>query len=453
VTNDWKAHQTAADEAVAAGDETGAWLSLQPLVDHRKEDTEAARFLAVALTNHGLDLDRRLELADALLSERIDDEHVPRIFGDQLESFVDMRYLNDAPPTHPFFGRLLEVLARHFDKATGEQGRVSAAFALAHVARLSGRSADVLCERVHQELLRLEPNKWQNHYNYGLFLKTRGRFADGARANQRAMELAGDDVEPVFWNLGICATGAGQGDVALGVWRERVSFKGALGEDGLPAGKFHQVKVRVAQRPLSERSAAADSPGTEETLWLERLSPCHGRVLSPPFSAVGVEYGDLVLFDGAPITKHEVDGREVPVFPQLATIRRSGWRVFQFAGRQITPGQIGDLSEALPGDSVLYPHTERMRFFCKKCWESGGDGAAHAHSTERKNHTIVRGKFCVDPAVSLSDVDRVLGQLLQSKPGVVIACPDFQLAAGNARRAAQDSQEFERLADELEQSS
>lgn len=99
----------------------------------------------------------------------------------------------------------------------------------------------------------------------------------------------------------------------------------------MPEGGYHDVKVRLAQRPLAERNSSSepDDPGLEETVWVERLSPCHGIVRSGLYEDLGVDYGDVVLFDGAPITHHEYEGERVAVFPHLVTLKRPGYRPFK----------------------------------------------------------------------------------------------------------------------------
>ena len=77
-----------------------------------------------------------------------------------------------------------------------------------------------------------------------------------------------------------------------------------MGRFGLPEGLYPQCKVKLAERPLAERTADVDNPGSEETIWIERLSPCHGIIRSVLYYDLGVDYGDIILIDGAPITYH-----------------------------------------------------------------------------------------------------------------------------------------------------
>ena len=100
--------------------------------------------------------------------------------------------------------------------------------------------------------------------------------------------------------------------------------------------------MRLAERPLAERSADRDDPGAEETIWIERLSPCHGIVRSVLYRNLGVDFGDVILMDGAPITYHSYGEARVAVFPHLATLVRQHYQIFDFAGRKTRRGNWQD---------------------------------------------------------------------------------------------------------------
>jgi len=265
----------------------------------------------------------------------------------------------------------------------------------------------------------------------GLFFKVRGRFAEGLDANQRAAAAGGDADESVQWNLGICATGAGEGATALAMWK---GFGNTieLGRFGLPEGRYHSVKVRLAQRTIAERRVDEETPGLEETIWIERLSPCHGVVQSALYQDLGVDYGDVVLFDGAPITEHKYGDETVPVFPHLATLRRCGYRILPFLGTQPRASAIADLSLKLPRDAVLYSHTEQYVVMCAACWQS--QQVNHA-SHERVEHHVVRGKLCAPPDIPARELLAALDGAVAESPGVHVFVPELARLAGDAARA------------------
>src|SRR5581483_5227731 len=151
----------------------------------------------------------------------------------------------------------------------------------------------------------------------------------------------------------------------------------------LPDGSYPRCKVRLAERPLAERNAESDDPGLEETIWIERLSPCHGIFRSVLYQNLGVDFGDVILIDGAPITYHRYDETEVPVFPHLATLVRNQYQFFDFAGTQEEAKQIAGASVDLERDAIVYAHSESFRTLCMSCWRDPGVDHSHGETVEK----------------------------------------------------------------------
>jgi hypothetical protein len=345
------------------------WEAAQPLVRAQRKAVVVARALAVLLRRGAFERDRGGDLGAVLFASHPDDLGVLGSLGNAFESIHDIRYLNGAPPTLPW----MEQVANRLQEVAGTTEDDEALFAvldgLASAARVLGRDWDAIAERAHARLVELRPESWNVRYGQGLFYKTRGRFAEGQAANQAATDLGGADDDSVIWNLGICATGAGDAETALRQWKS-IGQKISPGRFGLPEGRYGSVKVRLAQHPLAERGSGdqPNDPGLEETIWIERLSPCHGIVRSALYQdELGVDYGDVILFDGAPITYHGSGDDEVPVFPHLATLVRTCYQIFRFGGTQSREGQLADLSDALPDDAEVYVHTEQFRLLCHAC--------------------------------------------------------------------------------------
>ncbi|MGB0750039.1 MAG: hypothetical protein ACPGO3_14965, partial [Magnetospiraceae bacterium] len=292
-----------------------------------------------------------------------------------------------------------------------------------------------------RRLTKLDPEYSAYFYNLGLFYKTRGRFQDGMAVNQQAVALSTETVEAYEWNLGICATGAGAGEVALAVW-QRMGQKIAPGRFGLPEGRYPSCKVRLAERPLAERDAATDSPGREETIWIERLSPCHGIVRSVLYEDLGVDYGDVVLFDGAPITYHKYGDTQIPVHPHLATLLRNDFAFYDFSATQAEAGNVDALNKALDGDAVVYVHSENMTFLCKTCWRDPKTDHER-HESEEKH--VVRGRIAVPPEISAAHFLRLLDAAVTEAENCQLYAPDLCAAAGDPKRAAVAQRRFDIL--------
>jgi tetratricopeptide (TPR) repeat protein len=76
-------------------------------------------------------------------------------------------------------------------------------------------AVEALC--AHEKALAADPENASYWYDLGLSHKYAGRFAEGIKANQRSLDIRPGD-EGALWNLGICATGAGDHHVAMEAW-------------------------------------------------------------------------------------------------------------------------------------------------------------------------------------------------------------------------------------------
>lgn len=178
-------------------------------------------------------------------------------------------------------------------------------------------------------------------------------------------------------------------------------------------------------------------------VYVERLSACHGIVRCALFEEdIGVEYGDVVLFDGAPVGRQ---GDGSPIYPHLATLQRSGYRTYWFGGTQPCAGAVSALSSALPGDAVVYVLTEQMVFLCAECARGRGKGSKHAHTHEEAEHRRVRGKICASPEVDPRGLLDYLDRAMAASPGTRVLSPSLVEEAGFNDRAVAEDAELEKL--------
>jgi hypothetical protein len=414
-----------------AGDREAAWTVAAPLREHLQRQTYAAISLLHLANRRTFAAQHSLDAVRAVSEAHASDDEMLGVIGSALEAAHDVSFLNGPPPSDPLFAATAERLSERLDVLRGSENETLLASGLATVGRLLGPRWDAQVERAARRLVELRPRRWQDQYDLGLFFKVRGRFAEGVEANERAAALGGGDADSVCWNLGICATGAGQGETALRVWK-RLGNRIELGRFALPEGSYDSVKVRLAEHPIAVRGASVDDPGMEETIWIERLSPCHGIVRSALYQDLGVDFGDVVLFDGAPITHHTYGETRVPVFPHLVTLRRSGYRILPFVGTQREAGAIESLSEKLPEDAVLYSHTEKFVVMCAHCWTSEKTDHRDHRAVE---HHVIRGMLCAPPTVSPAALGRALDDAVASAPNVRAYVPALWELVGDHARA------------------
>lgn len=433
--------EQAVKEAVAAGDMHNAGVELKPLLRAARHQADAARALLRIVASHELPIEMALDLLVVIRRAHPDDLELLALVGAATEAARDIDLLNAPPPDHPLFLEIVDSLADRLDEVRGTEQEEDVLAGLATAARMVGRQRDTLAEQSYLRLIELDPERSSHHYNYGLFMKTRGRFAEGVDANQAAARLAGSPVDSYDWNLGICATGAGQGEVALAVWKG-IGNKIEMGRFDLPEGGYPECKVRLAERPLAERDAESDDPGLEETIWIQRLSPCHGIVRSVLVQDLGVDYGDVVLTDGAPITYHRYGNIEVPVFPHLATLRRQNYRYYDFAGTQTDSGQLESLSRGLSADAIIYSHTESYSEICASCWRDP-DIDHKQHDVERRH--VVTGRIAAPPSINAQKLLEELDAALERDQGCRLYAPSLSIVAGETERVSVDQRRFDML--------
>lgn len=429
------------DAAIAASDSDKAWNKLAPLIEAQASNNVAADALIDIIRNGHLTVEKSLALLSEIFEAYKDVDDIVILLGSATEAARDLDYLNDPPPSHPLFASIIKRLSDLTSAIHEETIEALIIDGLSSTARLMARQYDELAEKSFARLIELLPDTAWAHYNQGLFFKTRGHFAEGVKANQKAIELADEPKDSQLWNLGICATGSGQGEVALGIWKQLGQIV-ELGRFDLPEGEYPSCKVRLAQRPLAERDADHDDPGLEETVWIERLSPCHGIIQSVLYQDLGVDYGDVILFDGAPITYHKYGDQHTPVFPHLATIKKRNYQFFDFAGTQCVKGELGDISEHLENDGIIYSHTEKFSVLCSTCWRN--ETIDHEHQKSEEKH-IVTGRIALPPDAEPKTILEKIDSYLKDTPETRLFSPDLCRAAGLKDRARIEERRFNLL--------
>ena len=417
---------------------------LAPAIARQVDDRVAAAMLCWVLEERILPFEKTAEILTRIFDAHRDDIGVLVALGDAIEAARDIDDLNAPPPDDRLFADLAKRLSEMQLACDDRELEKDLVMCLGTTARLNARQKDGIAERAYVRWTELDPKDPNPHYNLGLFYKTRGRFAEGVAANQRALALSRDGSDAMKWNLGICATGAGEGLVALDLWRS-LGNKLETGDHGLPNGGYPPCKVRLAERPLATRDGANDDPGLQETIWIKRLSPCHGIVDSVLYQEnLGTDFGDTVLFDGAPITYHRYGENEYAVFPHLTTLHRGNFHFYPFAATQLEGGTVDKVNEALDNDILIYSHTENCYTLCAPCMRD--ENTDHAH--EPKEHQVIRGRIAAPPEIVPADLLAMIDTAFQDHQGARLFSPDLARAAGQPDRARLEEPRYAMISEE-----
>ncbi len=241
---------------------------------------------------------------------------------------------------------------------------------LGNALRFCGPGKDAEAQEAFTRAIELDPERGEWWYDAGLLDKWRGRFDEGYAANEQARMRLGDQ-RPVLWNLAICATALGKAEEAVDTW-EQLGVPARIDRSrGMPfVAGLPPMLLRVLSRtPATDAtSQLPDKAVGFELVWIAPLSPCHGVVQSPTFRDAPIDYGDLVLWDGAPVAAHQTSsGDAVPVFPLLEILRPGDERRWPFVALEREPGAVRALEEALPDGVHVFIQQERVEHHCAAC--------------------------------------------------------------------------------------
>jgi hypothetical protein len=160
------------------------------------------------------------------------------------------------------------------------------------------------------------------------------------------------------------------------------------------------------------------------------------------YRTLGVDYGDVILMDGAPITYHSYGEVRVPVFPHLATLLRQHYQMFEFAGTQDATRQLANLSAGLDKDAVIYSHSENVKMMCANCWRDP-DRDHIQHETMEK--LVVRGRIAAPPDIAPARLLEMIDRSIEKQGNCRLYAPDLCAAAGLTARERIDRRRFAML--------
>lgn len=424
---------------LGAGDLAAAWAAIEP--------DRAALGRDVDLTLSWLELleasaERPTALAeiDAALEGLEHDARVAVAAAAALLARARLHPLDEPAPPDGAAAAALRLTDRALarDDVDGEL-RGYLLFDRAVALRLSGPSRDVEALAAYRQALALDPDRGAWWHDLAICHKWRGRFDEALRCLDEARARMGD-VGPVLFDEAACATAIGDGERAARGWR-RLGLEAEVGAGGMPL---------VAGMPPAWVRAPATGPGTEagghvpdraagfELLSVAPLSPCHGVVDSASFRRTPVDYGDVVLWDPAPVATRARRGSPAPVFALVARLRAGDERRLRFVALQQRAGDVEAVASALPDGCELFVHRERIEHVCTRC-ASGDLMVPHAHEPPEE-HRLVHGKLVVPGGVELTALRDAWERAIRASGRVAIAIPGLYEALDDARRAGKEHQ-------------
>jgi hypothetical protein len=307
----------------------------------------------------------------------------------------------------------------------------------ANALRLAHHYAEA--QAAYDAALALDPNNGDWWFNFGLLCKAQCDFERGLSAAQRACELSGEK-RGVLWNIALCATALGRGDIAVDAMR-KLGFNARKLDNGMPhVDDLPPLQVRVATigAGYGFGGAQLDRNVAFELVWVSPASPFHGVVQTATFREASVDYGDVVLWDGTPIGVTQHEGRTVPRFALLSRLRAGDEHRLRYMALEQNPGDTQTLGADLPADAQLFVHRAQVEMLCARC-ASGEHMQKHRHGAPEP-HRLVYGKIVIPAAQDLAAFRGELDAALARHTNVQLVMPGLYEALGDTRAAGKAHQ-------------
>lgn len=331
---------------------------------------------------------------------------------------------------------VIEIGERALGSVVGPGDRATLSALLGNAHRRLGPKHDAKAIELLEAAARLSPRDGSVFFDLGLCHKWAGRFRAAALAFARAEERLGPK-RAVLFNRATIATACGDVAEAADGWR-RLGFRvesapGALplvhGEDGQ---LLREVFVRVPTRGTGHSDLEIpDASVAFEVLGVAPLSPCHGVVRTPSARAAIVDFGDVVLFDPAPVARTAPTDDARPILPLLHVVQRGDEKRFAFLALEQRADEVESIGAALPPGCVWYLHDTRVDRVCPRC-AAGETFLPHTHEAPAERRAV-RGKLVVPASVALGEVRASLERAKGA--AVLLAIPGLYEALGDTPTA------------------
>ncbi|MEO6412373.1 MAG: tetratricopeptide repeat protein [Pedococcus sp.] len=238
------------------------------------------------------------------------------------------------------------------------------------------RSGDLeAVRRLQAERIEREPHDFWPWFEAGLTAKAQHEWEECARLNAEASARIDtvaaregfDGSNPGAWNRGIALTALGRWQEARQAWADYGLETGAGEEEIRMDWGTIPIRLNPDQTGLAFAKPPLDDPDAAiEVVWCARLSPAHVEVVNVPTPETGHRFGDVLLVDGVPSGERRLGEETVPVFDELAVLRRSVQSTSQ-AVLYADDVALDALAEEAFARGLGVDDWSRIRMYCSAC--------------------------------------------------------------------------------------
>ena len=354
--------------AIRGGDLASAGATLSPWLAEARGDLEVASLWLQLLgeVSHAGQLARELR---RLASDWAEEARIHRAIGLTALRWARANRSRWERRAQPLTGEaLLEApdqlaataIERHLRgaRSVSAEQRIDLLFLRAELLALGGAEAEDEAMRVLEEALQQRPDEGGGWY---LLSRIHSRRARWEKAEAALQAIHGTLEHPAIdWQSALCGTALGLGERAVERW-QKLSHDAVVGRDLRPiVAGLEPVELRLTNRmrgadtPSEELAQPpAGAPWAEEIVWVQPLSPAHGRLMHPSHGQFPADFGALVIWEGEPLSFRNFQGREVPCFPAIACLER-GAPVLTAPAPPLREEERSALAELLPEGLYFY---------------------------------------------------------------------------------------------------
>ncbi len=140
------------DNAIEASNSDEVWEILSPLIKAQSSNDVAADALIDLIHNGHLTIEQSLELLSEIYDAHKDNDDIVILIGGAMEAG---RNLNDPPPEHPIFAKVIKRLSEMAMATKDKEKEALIIEGLSCSARLMGRQYDNLAQKSYARLVEL----------------------------------------------------------------------------------------------------------------------------------------------------------------------------------------------------------------------------------------------------------------------------------------------------------
>lgn len=229
--------------------------------------------------------------------------------------------------------------------------------------------------------LTLCPDRWEAWFCLVRAHLSRGRWSKAALACEEALRT-GAPPQKIGWNLAValtgCAPSSPEGVRSLReAWRmsghEELAEEGISDRQGRVMGGGYERQLVALNAHMVAIGGGWDSQQewSLEVVWVQPLSPCHGRILHGTARTFPADFDDLIIWDPQPVRFTVFEGEERPVMGAIAILERGDALSRPLPRPRLTHKQLTQLNRALPQGVIFHQPEDGSSSTGKLSWPRG----------------------------------------------------------------------------------